>query len=139
MQRLLFVIAGAAILVGSFFATLYFLDPANFRSLDSIRIGHAKSLKAAIEKYRAARGKYPSPYPGNDIADLKSDLVDGGFISQIPVDPYWKNGKINKYRYRSDGNTYGLLFYFELGPCQTGVGTAATGKWDGFNILKCPF
>ena len=90
-------------------------------------------------KYRVARGKYPSPFSDNDLADLKLELVDNGFISQLPVDPYWKNGRINKYRYRSDGNMYGLLFYLELGPCQTGVGTAATNPWDGRPITVCSF
>ena len=44
--------------------------------MDSIRIEHAKSLIAALEKYRAARGPYPSPFDNDDIADLKIKLVD---------------------------------------------------------------
>lgn len=140
MQRLFFVIGGVAMLGLSFFGTLFLLNSKDFQSFDSIRIEHAKLIKAAIEKYRAASGKYPLIYPDNDLADLKSTLVDGGFISQLPVDPYWKNGKVNKYRYRSlDGNTYGLLFYMELGPCQTGAGKAATDPWDGRAITTCSF
>ena len=63
----------------------------------------------------------------------------GARIAKLPVDPYWKNGRINKYRYRSDGNGYALLFYMELGPCMTGVGAAATGPWDGHTITTCAF
>lgn len=139
MQHVTFAIGSLAVLAMSFFGTLHFLDSLNFQSLDSIRIEHAKSLKAALEKYRAVRGSYPSPFLDNDLADLKLALVDGGFISQLPVDPFWTNGKINKYRYRSDGTMYGLLFYLELGPCQTGKGTTATAPWGGQNITPCPF
>lgn len=140
MQRFVFAIGGLAVLALSFFGTLFLLNSADFQSSDSIRIEHAKSIKTAIEKYRAANGKYPIIFPDNDLADLKSALVGGGFISQLPVDPYWKNGRINKYRYRSlDGNSYGLLFYLELGPCQTGVGNAATGLWEGRPIMGCSF
>jgi hypothetical protein len=139
MQRLFLAIGSIAILASSFFGTLYFLDPADFHSMDARRVEHAQSLKAALEKYRAARGKYPAPFADNDVADLKIELVDGGFIQGIPVDPYWKNGKINKYRYRSDGNTYSLLFYFELGACQTGVGPATIGEWNGHNVPLCSF
>lgn len=140
MQRLVFAIGGLAILVASFVGTLYFLDSLNFQTLDSIRIEHAKSLKAALEKYRAVHGKYPTSNPDNDLAALRSPLVDGGFIAQLPVDPYWTSGRINKYRYRAlDGKSYGLLFYMELGPCQTGTGVASTGPWDGRQITACSF
>jgi hypothetical protein len=139
MQRLFLIIGGIAILASSFLGTLYLLDSSDFRSMDALRIEDAKSLKAALERYHAARGKYPSPFHDNDIADLKSELVGGGFIAKLPVDPYWKNGRINKYRYRSDGSGYALLFYLELGPCMTGVGMAATGPWDGRNITTCAF
>ena len=138
MKRLVFAISGAAALAASFLGALHLLDSMSFQSLDSIRIEHAKSLIDALEKYKAARGRYPSPFTNNDIADLKLTLVDGGFISQLPVDPYWKNGRVNKYRYRSDGTTYGLLFYLELGPCQIGNGANAS-LWSGQKIAACSF
>lgn len=112
----------------------------DFQSFDSIRIEHANALKAAMEKYRAARGAYPWSYRNIEISDLRTELVGGGFIAELPVDPYWKNGRINRYRYRSlDGKSYGLLLYMELGPCQTGVGKAATDPWDERPITTCPF
>lgn len=139
MKKLVFALGGLLILVASFFSALYLLDSSTYRSMDSIRVEHAKSLKAAIEKYRVARGKYPAPFPDNDLADLKAELVGGAFIPQLPTDPYWTSGRVNKYRYRSDGNTYGMLFYMELGPCQTGVGPAATSPWNGRDIIACAF
>ncbi|MDO8878570.1 MAG: hypothetical protein Q8M24_09905 [Pseudolabrys sp.] len=139
MQRFVLVIGGLAITATSFFGTLHFLDQTNFQSLDAIREEDAKALKAAIEKYRTTHGKYPSPYKDNGVSDLKAKLVDGGFIAKLPVDPYWKNGKVNKYRYRSDGSSFGLLFHLELGPCMTGIGPAATGPWDGQKIITCAF
>lgn len=139
MQRLFLAVGSVAILALSFFGTLYFLDSSEFQSLDAVRIEHAKSLKAALEKYRATHGKYPARTGVVDVADLKAELVDGGFIPNIPVDPYWKNGRVNRYRYRSEGTTYGLIFHLELGPCQTGAGPAATGEWQGQKILPCQF
>ena len=141
MQRLGIAIGGLAVLAASFFATLYFLDSLHFGpfDLDEVRGQHAKSVKAAIEGYRAAHGNYPAPFPDNDLADLKLVLVSGGFISELPLDPYWKTGKVNRYRYRSDGNTYGLIFHLELGPCQTGIGALAANPWQGQKIAACPF
>lgn len=140
MQRLVLAIGGFAVLVASFLGTLHLLDSFNFQSLDSIRIEHAKSLKAALEVYYTMHGKFPSPYPDSEIKDLRAPLVESGIISQLPIDPYWKNGRVNKYRYRSlDGSMYGLLFYMELGPCQTGVGAAATDPWGGRRVTTCPF
>jgi hypothetical protein len=139
MWRLTLAIGGIGLLAASFFGTLFLLDSASFQSFDAQRTAHAKSLKSAIEKYRSVHGKYPAPFPGNDVAELKNELVGGGFISKIPVDPYWKDGRINKYRYRSDGNSYSLLLHFELGPCQTGVGPITKNTWDGHNVLQCPF
>jgi hypothetical protein len=139
-MRLIFLSAtGLAITLLSFFGSLYLLESVGTRSMDSLRMEHAKSLKAALEQHRTARGKYPVLVSGSDVADLKRDLVDGGFMSSLPVDPYWTNGRINRYRYRSDGTSYSLLIHFELGPCQTGIGPATLEKWDGHNVLKCPF
>jgi hypothetical protein len=140
MQRLALAIGAVAILALSFFGTLSLLDSWEFQSLDAVRIEHAKSLKAALEKYRAANGAYPGSNPESNLAALKSTLVDGGYIASLPVDPYWTSGRVNKYRYRNfDGSSYGLLFHMELGPCQTGVGRAAAGPWEERQSAACPF
>lgn len=98
MQRLAIAIGSLAILAASFFGTLYFLDSLNYQTMDSIRIEHAKALKAALEKFRAAHGRYPPSTPDGDLAALRVPLVDGGFVANLPVDPYWKSGRVNKYR-----------------------------------------
>jgi hypothetical protein len=74
---------------------------------------------------------------------LRSALVDGGYLSAIPIDPLWTSTE-KQYRYVSSGKTYGLLLYLELaheklpaGACVTGVGTAGTGWWGG--QPDCPF
>lgn len=140
MQRLFLIVGSVAVLAASFFGTLYLLGSTDFRSMDALRSEDARSLKAALEGYRAAHGKYPGPFADTDIANLKTELVDVGFIYKLPVDPYWKNGRINNYRYRSDGgSSYGLLFFLELGPCLTGVGPAAVSSWDGRKISTCSF
>lgn len=139
MQRLATIIGGFFILALSFAGTLYFLDSREFDSFDAQRVEHGKLLKAALERYRAARGSYPAPFKDNEITDIRPHLVGGGFIESLPVDPYWKNSRINKYRYRSDGQSYGLLLYFELGPCIAGVGPLASGLWDHRKVTTCAF
>jgi hypothetical protein len=145
IRPLLLVTGGIAVVVIFFFGTLYFLDYLDRRNRDSLRAGHAQSLKNALEKYRAARGVYPAPFLDNPVSDPAKQLVAGGYLPAIPQDPLW--GLTDKqYRYVSgDGKSYGLLFHLELatekvpagGACLTGVATAATGWWS--QPPDCPF
>jgi hypothetical protein len=148
MRRLLLnVFGGMAVVAISFFGTLFILNYSSGDSSarDASRAEHAKMLKGGLEKYRAARGKYPAPFGNNPATDLKAVLVDGGFLSAIPQDPLWALTE-NQYRYVSvDGAKYGLLFHLELpsgkitagGKCLTGAGTALTGWWG--QPPDCPF
>ena len=104
---------------------------------DRQRVVDVQILEAAFERYRAAHGKYPSPYGDDGIWVLSKDLVDGGFLPVVPDDPLWA-GTDRQYHYVSmDGQRYGLLVHFELkhgavpagGACLAGVGTAGTGWW----------
>jgi hypothetical protein len=71
-------------------------------------------LKAALEKYRSARRKYPAPFLDNVIFDLKGELIDGGFLPIMPQDPFWETSTGNQYHYVSgDGTKYGLLFHHD--------------------------
>jgi hypothetical protein len=147
-RLLLNVVGGALVLAISFFGTLFILDYSggdNRAARDRLRAEHAKLLKAGLEKYRGARGKYPAPFGNSPTADLKATLVGGGFLSALPQDPLWALTE-NQYRYVSvDGTTYGLLFHLELpsgkisagGKCLTGVGTARTDWWG--QPPDCPF
>jgi hypothetical protein len=136
-----------AVVAVFFFGTLFLLDSLEprGRDRDSIRADHAQSLKAALERYRASRGSYPFPFPGNALTDLKKELVDGGYLRTIPQDPLW-GLKDNAYQYVSThGKNYGMLFHLERasgriaagGTCVSGVGTAGTGWWG--QPPDCPF
>jgi hypothetical protein len=144
MFRFAMRIAGAlAIVLIFFFGTLLTLDWWNTLPYpDSVRAEHASSIKAALERYRAARGHYPAPFGDNPLTDLKNELVDGHFVAAIPKDPIWGLGE-KQYRYVSVGEGYGLLFHLQYangkipegGSCITGV---ATQGWWG-NPPFCPF
>lgn len=98
-----------------------------------IRALHAMTIKAELEKYRSANGKYPLPFPDNPLADISKEL--GVFV---PKDPVWVSSE-RQYRYVSaDGTRYGLLFHLQSGDrCLIGVGAAGTGWWQ--NALLCSF
>jgi hypothetical protein len=144
LRLILMSMAGLAIVVFFFFATLYALDYNDRRARDGIRAEHAKLLRTALENYRKTRGTYPL-FPDNFVDDLKKDLVDGGFLRAIPADPLRGSPPGQQYRYVSDGTIYGLLFKIELangnitagGLCLTGVGTKGTGIWA--EPPDCPF
>jgi hypothetical protein len=138
----LFTIGGAAIVAICFFGTLRMLDSQNLQYPDSLRAAHARSLEAALEKYRAANGHYPI-YPVSQLTVLGKDLVDVGYIQAIPQDPDPKSRV--PYSYISDGKIYGMLFHLQFptgkiqagGICLTGVGTGGTGWWG--QPPECPF
>jgi hypothetical protein len=135
MRKLLWIILGTGIVLGSFFGTLFVIDHVNLPfftvSPSSIRATHAQQLKTALENHKKARGGYPV-FPDNPISDLKAALVDSKYLASIPVDPV--SGK--QYRYVSDGNVYGMLFSLDSGaPCL--VGASGRGFWG--NPPVCPF
>jgi len=64
----------------------------------------AKLLMVALEKYRGAKGAYPL-LVDKPVTSLKSTLVDGGFLKEIPPVP-----TDAPMRYvSSDGTSYGIL------------------------------
>jgi hypothetical protein len=136
-------LGGLAIMAFFFFGTLLVLDyqdrnQSPERARDAMRAEHARLLKDALERYRAARGAYPL-FPDNPVADLKPALVDGGYLKSIPEDPLWPD---KPYRYTTaahDGKSYGLLFHLERGngpTCRTGV--KIDSNWWG-QQPECPF
>jgi hypothetical protein len=143
-QLLMRAIAGLAVVVFFFFGTLSILDYRDSQSRDLLRAEHAKSIRAALERYHATYGMYPSQFLDNPLGDLKGPLVDGGYLSTIPADPLW-GGTEKQYRYVSGGPTYGLLLHLEIasgmipagGACLTGVETAGTRWWG--QPPDCPF
>jgi hypothetical protein len=143
-RRLLLLAGACAIVAASFFGTLLVLDHWPYKNRDSLRASDARALKSALEKFHAAHGNYPQPFPANPVTDLKAALVDGGYLPSIPDDPLWGRTE-NQYYYVSGGPSYGLLFHLEAangkipagGRCITGVGTAGTGWWG--QPPDCPF
>jgi hypothetical protein len=93
---------------------------------DQVRAGTAKLLMAALEKYRSAKGAYPLLID-KPITALKSTLVDGGFLEEIPPVP-----TDAPMRYiSSDGKSYGILSKKNGKPCRIEVGAGDTGWWVG--------
>jgi hypothetical protein len=146
-RTILLTLGGMAVVAAFFFGTLFVLDylEPRGRERDAIRADHVRSLKAALERYRASRGNYPFPFPGNPLTHLKKELVDGGYLPAIPQDPLW-GVKDNSYQYVSPGGqNYGVLVHLEAptgaiaagGACVTGVNTAGTGWWG--QPPPCPF
>lgn len=127
------VVGGLAVLLGSFFITLYIIDSRAPSGPDAIRADDARAVKAALEKYKSAKGQYPNPYPGGPLSDAKAD------ITGLPDDPRLGQPGAEPYRYVSDGQNYGLLMKLEGGPCITGVGTDGKSWWSTFKPTACPF
>jgi len=133
------VIPGSvAIVAAFFFGTLFVFNMMDERARDTQRTADVKLLKSALERYHEARGAYPQ-FPDNFVDDLKTALVDSGYLRGIPHDPLAGGA----YRYTtsgaSDGQGYGLKVGLERsGDCLTGVRTAGTGWWGG-KLPDCPF
>jgi hypothetical protein len=125
MRLVLRLIAGAAIVVGSFAATNLVLDYYYPRSVNEVRTRNAKAVMAALEKHKAAKGGYPVLLDGL-VGELSEPLVKGGFINALPSDPVGPQF----LRYVSyDGKAYGMLVGLEGGPCLIEMGISKSGFW----------
>lgn len=146
MRLLLKVIGGLAIVLISFWGTLYFLGSREYEH-NQLRAKHAKLLADALEKYHQARSVYPTV--GGLVDDLKQELVDGKFLEAIPSDPA-RSATGQQYRYVGGGTRYGLLIVLEPEPamlgvsaakpaltCTVGVNIRGTGAWN--DPPSCPF
>jgi hypothetical protein len=141
------MIAGTAVIVSSFFVTLFVLDYFENKTPktgDDLRVENARLIMTALEKYRATHGAFPIFPPPHDVpaVDLKKELVKAGYLRVIPEDPLWpENPRYVSY----DGKAYGLLFRLQFargnipatGQCLTGVGTSGTRWWGP--PPNCPF
>jgi hypothetical protein len=134
----LYGIGAAGVVAACFFGTLYVLNSMDIQSRDAIRVEHAKLLKDALNRYRAARGKFPTTFQDNPVEDLKPILVDGGYLSAIPRDPL----PTQTYRYTTGSVTTGQRYALkisleETGQCLTGVDFVGMGWWAPTPL--CPF
>jgi hypothetical protein len=105
---------------------LLVIEPAESPSApaDQARAGAAKLLMTALEKYRSAKGAYPV-LVDKPFTDLKSTLVDGGFLEKIPYVPTDALMRYVSY----DGKSYGILSSKNGKPCRIEVGAKNTGWW----------
>lgn len=144
MRALLLLIGAIAIVAGSFFGTLFVYDYLyQLPYPDNVRAAHATAVKEAMEKYRVAKGGYPA-YSG-PLEGLKRELVSGGFIGAVPLDPVYASDPTNGYQIAANSTAYGLLVHLKNATdylpansaCMTGVKFDGVGWWG--NPPKCPF
>jgi hypothetical protein len=102
---------------------------------DQMRADTAKLLMAALEKYRSAKGAYPRLID-TPISDLKSTLVDGGFLKEIPPD--LRDAKPMRY-FSDTGTYYGILSTKNRSPCRIEVGIRNTGWWGLTSENLCSY
>ncbi len=92
------------------------LNTARAKARDVQRISDMKQLQNALELYRNDHGSYPvqnnwtSCYSSPGINTALRGLIDGGYIKQIPVDPFGgsstKDNNCWNYEYK-DGTPQG--------------------------------
>jgi hypothetical protein len=115
--------------------SLVLLAPNPRHSQDQVLAGNAKLLMAALEKYRSTKGAYPL-LVDKPITDLKSTLVDGGFIKKIPHD--LTHAPPMRYVSHS-GISYGILSTKNREPCLIEVGVSNTGWWGLTSSNLCSY
>jgi hypothetical protein len=131
--KALTLISAAALCVATVFLVIDNGRPPP--SADQMRADTAKLLMTALEKYRSAKGGYPL-LTNNRIADLKTALVDGGFINEIPRDLT----DAQPMRYISNtGKSYGILSTKNRQPCLIEVGVTNTGWWGLTSASLCSY
>ncbi len=158
VRRFLLVLGALAIVATSFFVTLQILKfsdtppapptpPAPLTPLqakDAVRVQQVRTIKAALEKYKADHGSYPV-LPENDASDLQRDLVGGGYLTEMPKSPGPAGAK-NGPLYSSNGKVFGLLVSLEAGAPGIPAGGGCLARADGDhsskfwgNLPDCPF
>jgi hypothetical protein len=135
MRRFLKILGALAIIIGSFFGTLYLFDRFDILTQDPVA-AEAAALREALEKYRQERSSYP-PSQNDPVSVLKQQLVSGG---QTKIPDADKDA-----RYVSlDGKSYGMLFHINRSaanpagtPCLIEVNTKGNNWWS--RPPACPF
>jgi hypothetical protein len=136
------VLGGVALLVACAFAILLSLNYFRPPRVDTPLAREARSLMAALEAYRTARGTYPIlPEQGSPISDLRNELAKDGYLAPESAG---SSGADKDARYVSiNGKSYGLLFHLDRtddrpsGTCVVEVGRSYIG-W-GERPPACPF
>jgi hypothetical protein len=140
--------AGLALVLLSFYGTLFILDYVMPYSRNGTRAEDAKAIKRALAAYFKKHSVYPGP-ADTPVDRLKGFLVDEKFLVEIPQDPLQQN-PLYRYHYVSDGKTYyGLVVRFEPttapwgttneGACVSGIGTETTRAFGDPPPRSCAF
>jgi len=103
---------------------------ANQKARDGRRQGDLQQIRAALELYRTDRNAYPTTV--QFISPLAADGTT--YIEQIPSDPL---NPTYTYYYSSDGVTYTLCAYLELGGTAASCGAnSCTGAICNYKIIN---
>jgi hypothetical protein len=126
MKYVLRLVGALAIVTLFFFGTLFVLDHTDSQPEPS-GIANARTIAAALEKYRADKGAYPVlPVLDSPVTELFSSLVNGRYLSNIPT----ASAGGEQIRYVSvDGRAFGLRVVLSNGPCIIEVGISKSGWW----------
>jgi hypothetical protein len=116
-------------------------DYFDIRSPRSPLVQDARSVGAALRKYRVSRGSYPVLLD-RPLLELKKILAEDGYLK---VDSTDIAGPDKAARYHSfNGESYGLLFHVDSAgdkspqePCLIEIGAFNTGWWG--QPPKCQF
>jgi O-antigen ligase len=144
MPRASKVLGGVALLAAFAFAILFSSNYFQARRVDSPLAREARSLMAALEVYRTARGTYPIlPVESSPIIDLKRELAKGGYLGPESAG---SSGVDEEARYVTiNGKSYGLLFHVDRTDerpsgtlCVVKVGRSYIG-WGERPPPACPF
>lgn len=136
MRSFLKLLGALAIIMGSFYGTLYLADRYDILTPDPVA-SEATALREALQRYRLAGLPYPLA-PNTPVSDLKKQLSSSGYASHIP-------DADKDARYVSlDGKSYGLLFHINRtpanpsgAPCLIEVDTKGNNWWSRPPV--CPF
>jgi hypothetical protein len=132
LRRIALTIGGMAVVTIFFFGTLFVLD---FLDPDAVRVKNAKSIMAALEKYRATKGTYPIlPIRDSRTTELAGALVSGGYLDAIPADP----PGAEPIHYASfDGKSFGLWMHFvKASQCKIVIGAPSAGWWGDLPVCQ---
>jgi hypothetical protein len=107
MRISLKILGALAIVISSFFGTLYLFDRFDILTPDPVA-AEATALREALGRYRLDRNSYPT-FANNPVSHLKEQLVNAG---QPRIPDADKDA-----RYVSlDGKSYGMLFHINRTP-----------------------
>ena len=122
IPELLTIIAVISILVAVVWVMVS--DTGNAQARDAKRVSEVNTLRAALKLYHMDHGKYPEQEGTwcsieTDCTTLVQELLDGGYLTDIPEDPLFgkgmeEAGQLFSYQYISTSSGQGYTVYSDL-------------------------